>query len=166
MRRSLEHTVELDHKAFTAARSIMASAELQQVRLSRFHFSSNLDEARNKEADLSSSRRFSWKTDGSKLVIFFDLAIKGHQEDVTIVEVSAKIEATYEIPKESELSEFAIRSFAKSNGMLNVWPFWREYVQAATQRAGLAPLTLPLFRVVHKSKPTSKPLLASEPANP
>jgi preprotein translocase subunit SecB len=31
------------------------------------------------------------------------------------------------------------------NGIYNIWPYWREYVQTTTSRLGLPPLTLPVL---------------------
>ena len=40
--------------------------------------------------------------------------------------------------------EFA-GAFGKMNGIHNVWPYWREYVQSVSTRAGMPPVTLPLM---------------------
>jgi preprotein translocase subunit SecB len=96
------------------------------------------------------------------LTILFDLGIQGHHGEISVIEINATLEAIYSVPSGSSFTDLQIQSFARSNGMLNVWPYWREYVQAATQRAGLAPLTLPLFRVTHK--PTSPKKPQTEPA--
>ena len=152
MRRSLVHFVELSREELDGARALIACVELESVRLSRFKFVSDL-EARptpNGEVELSSSSRSEPILGADKLRINFDLGLKGHQENALIIDMSARIEAIYSVPKEHGFTLEQCKSFAKSNGMLNVWPFWREYAQAATIRAGLAPLTLPLFRVIHK----------------
>ena len=36
-------------------------------------------------------------------------------------------------------------AFGKINGIFNVWPYWREYVQSVSTRAGLPPPTMPLM---------------------
>jgi len=46
-----------------------------------------------------------------------------------------------EIPVSDELAA----AFGRLNGIYNVWPYWREYVQSASVRAGLPPVTLPLM---------------------
>ena len=38
--------------------------------------------------------------------------------------------------------------FAKSNGMIHLWPYARAFVQAASAQLGLVPILLPVFRVV------------------
>jgi hypothetical protein len=139
----------------------MSCVELQSVRLSRFGFTSNLPlQGLDSQIEISSASRFSSRKTEGQLVIFFDLSLKGHSKDVEVISVNATIEATYAVPNESEFSDFQVKSFAKSNGMINVWPYWREYVHAATQRAGLAALTLPLFRVIHKAGSQPKAVTA------
>ena len=47
-----------------------------------------------------------------------------------------------EVPNESQLE-----AFAKLNGIYNVWPYWREYVQSSSARMGLPPVVLPVLTV-------------------
>jgi hypothetical protein len=42
------------------------------------------------------------------------------------------------------ITEEAADAFGKMNGIHNVWPYWREYVQSVSTRVGFPPLTLPL----------------------
>ena len=35
-------------------------------------------------------------------------------------------------------------AFGKMNGIHNIWPYWREYVQSTVARIGLPPLVIPL----------------------
>lgn len=162
MLRSLVNTVELDQESFDAAKTLILCAELRSVRLAKFSFESNLADrsVTEAEAELSSTSDFSSTINDAELTILFDLGIKGHHGEIAVIEINATLEAIYSIPADSNFTDLQIESFARSNGMLNVWPYWREYVQAATQRAGLAPLTLPLFRVTHKPatpKPPTEP---------
>lgn len=153
MRRGLVHFVELNREQFNSVRALIACVELQSVRFSRFSFISHL-EARTDpdgEIEISSSSRSTPAIKDGILNITFDLGIQGHQKDVLVMSIGARIEVQYSVPKEQTFDAIQMKVFARSNGMLNVWPYWREYVQAATQRAGLAPLTLPLFRIMHKS---------------
>ena len=61
------------------------------------------------------------------------------------------IEATfilnYEVPSRQNFEDKNLHAFAATNGVFNVWPYWREYVQSTTTRMGLPPITLPVFRV-------------------
>jgi preprotein translocase subunit SecB len=52
----------------------------------------------------------------------------------------------YEIDSFQGLQKSNIEAFGELNGLYNVWPYWREYVQATTVRMGLPALTIPVFR--------------------
>jgi hypothetical protein len=165
VRRSLVHFAELDKEQFSAAKALIACVELRSVRFTRFSFTSNLGARTDPEGNIevSSSSRSTQTIDSGFLKITYDLGIQGHQEDVLIMNIGARIEVLYAVPEEQSFNDSQMKAFARSNGMLNVWPYWREYVQSSTQRAGLASLTLPLFRVVPKStKPKSKLIEQSE----
>lgn len=56
------------------------------------------------------------------------------------VTVKATIELSYKMTAEFEEAE--LDCFAKVNGIYHAWPYWREFVQNSTTRAGLPPLTL------------------------
>ncbi len=54
-----------------------------------------------------------------------------------------------------ELSPESIDSFAEKNVGFNVWPFWREYAQSTSMRAGMSPpLEIPF--IYHSSNNISK----------
>jgi preprotein translocase subunit SecB len=65
---------------------------------------------------------------------------------------SIKIDATflllYLFSTEQDFEPRCYEYFAQVNGALNAWPYWREFVQSATSRAGLPGVIVPLFRVV------------------
>lgn len=53
----------------------------------------------------------------------------------------------YQIPSFAGLRKANIVAFGEMNGLYNVWPYWREFVQATTVRMGLPALTIPVYRV-------------------
>ena len=62
----------------------------------------------------------------------------------TFYTIEAEFLVHYQI-EHGELSEEAIRLFAKFNAKHNVWPFWREYVFATCQRARVNPPEIGLY---------------------
>lgn len=52
----------------------------------------------------------------------------------------------YKVPSFDGLSKANIDAFGELNGVFNVWPYWREFVQNMTVRMGLPPLTVPVYR--------------------
>jgi hypothetical protein len=156
--RGLIHTAEMDSKAFDAARSVIVCVDLTSVRLSRFKFSTEISvDAGIDEVSLSSVYRYNPRVNEGTLIIDFDLGLRGSHNESVVLDLSARIEARYCVNASAELSDFQMKSFARSNGMLNVWPYWRYFVQETTQKAGILPLTLPLFRVLHKKLSGPKP---------
>jgi len=59
------------------------------------------------------------------------------------------IEATfvliYNLLEPIDTTETDIQTFGQMNGLLNIWPYWRELVQSSTSRMGLPPIRVPLL---------------------
>mgnify|MGYP006292270373 CR=1 FL=1 len=75
------------------------------------------------------------------------LAEPGEDEE-SVGEIYYTIEAEFMAHyhfEDGELSEEAIKVFAKYNTRHNVWPFWREFVFATCQRARLNPPEIGLY---------------------
>jgi hypothetical protein len=61
------------------------------------------------------------------------------------VQIDADFLLDYSVDKPSPVSDEMATAFGKMNGIHNVWPYWREYVQSISVRVGLPPITLPLM---------------------
>lgn len=89
-------------------------------------------------------------------------------EQKEFINIESRFAVTYKVPSFEELTEEHIDAFGEVNGTYNVWPYWREFVQNATMRMGLTPLTLPVYRprerhgAKHQSS-TARPEAASAP---
>lgn len=150
MRRRLVHTVEIDKKELDAARAVIACVELESVRITRSRFVTSMHGFPTAPVELATSSRTEEVTVEGSLCVVLDLVLRGYKDEDVLLEVSARIEAAYTIPPSSSFTPYQLKCFAKANGMLNVWPYWRDFVQSSVQRAGLPALALPLFRVIHK----------------
>ena len=62
----------------------------------------------------------------------------------------------YSVPTFEGIRKANVVAFGELNGVHNAWPYWREFVQSATTRLGLAPLTLPVQRPVTASGASRK----------
>ncbi len=51
-----------------------------------------------------------------------------------------------ELESEYSFNEEFLKIYLDVNLNYNTWPYFREFVQSATQRAGLPPLTLPFYK--------------------
>ena len=69
------------------------------------------------------------------------------EQDNVIFTIEASFVLTYECNSPELLDEGTIEAFAKTNGVYNAWPYWRELAQSMTLRMGLPTVTLPVFRL-------------------
>jgi hypothetical protein len=63
-----------------------------------------------------------------------------------LIRIEALFVIQYEVDSFKGLEKSNVGAFGELNGLYNVWPYWREYVQATTVRMGLPALTIPVFR--------------------
>lgn len=91
------------------------------------------------------------QTDDKPSKIVVELGMKatatydGNDSDPAIL-ISATFVLVYRL-KEAipDMSDEQLVAFGQHQGMLNAWPYWREFVQSATSRMGLPPLKMPLI---------------------
>jgi preprotein translocase subunit SecB len=134
----------------------MVCAELDSVRLTRCKVSIDVDEPISESNQVSLALKVKAdgkKTSESSLELTFDFMLTGDVGEGSNkgISITLRLNGAYRFPPDLVIEPFDIKAFAKSNGMLNVWPYWREFVQSITSRAGLPPLTVPLFRIHHKA---------------
>lgn len=67
-------------------------------------------------------------------------------EDVPDVDISAIFEIDYSVRDADALGDGDLEHFAFVNGTYNAWPYWRELAQGVSQRLGVPPLVVPVFR--------------------
>lgn len=81
-------------------------------------------------------------------------------EDPPDVEVWARFELSYSGLDPEQYSDKDLEHFAAFNSVFNAWPYWRELAQTTSQRMGLSPLVIPVFRLPNlvpaQSRPTRK----------
>jgi preprotein translocase subunit SecB len=142
----------LDRATHEEVRRLIACAQLQSIRFVKFALSLDLQEGSSaEEVELSTSAKSTGRLSASGMTLIFDLRVRGKSRERYVIDIVGRIEAAYNLPDSEPPTDQQMKAFAKTNGMLNIWPYWREYVQSATLRAGLPPLTLPLFRVMHET---------------
>ena len=79
---------------------------------------------------------------GVRLIKPKDVDDDTHNDHV-YVEIEADFFVSYEIT--SPLDNDHMRAFSESNGVHNIWPFWRQHVFDLVQRGNLPPIEIPLF---------------------
>ena len=92
----------------------------------------------------------SFDRENQKLQIHVVLGVRGaYEEDAELANPPLLIQAEYvldyTVDSKEDVGDEHIDAFSRINGVYNVWPYWREYVQSTTVRLGAPPLTLPLL---------------------
>jgi preprotein translocase subunit SecB len=62
----------------------------------------------------------------------------------------------YRVPPEYSLEQDVLDFFAKTNGMVHLWPYLRAFVANSCAQMGIATITLPPFRVQQPAKRLEK----------
>lgn len=62
------------------------------------------------------------------------------EEPEVLLEIAGNFSANYLIDQDAPPSKEAILVFVEQNGLLHVWPYWREYVQSSCSRIGIPPI--------------------------
>jgi preprotein translocase subunit SecB len=75
----------------------------------------------------------------------FALAVRGADQEAPMLSIEANFVIMYSLGKIDDIRPENIKAFAQINGVYNVWPYWREFVQSTVARMGLAPLTIPVY---------------------
>ncbi len=74
-----------------------------------------------------------------------------------VVESTCIFAADYRAPRGSKFSPLDVRAFTSTNALMNMWPYWREYIQSMAARANLPFVTVPLLQIRPASpRPTPK----------
>ncbi|HIJ71489.1 MAG TPA: hypothetical protein HPP87_09020 [Planctomycetes bacterium] len=68
------------------------------------------------------------------------------KSDKPLAKIQADMLLLYHIENLEGLTDEHFKHFADKNAVFNAWPYWREFVQSATARMQLPPLTLPTYR--------------------
>ena len=69
------------------------------------------------------------------------------------LEIRAEYWLLYSVAPVEGLTPDNIKAFGDLNGVYNVWPYWREYVQSTVTRMGMPPLPIPVFRPLDLKSP-------------
>jgi preprotein translocase subunit SecB len=94
---------------------------------------------------------FHFDAESLRLVVYPHLLLMVKEKDASpnnyFVKIEARFAIVYALRAAEGLDHEHFDAFAERNGIYNVWPYWREFVQSMTVRMGLPPLTVPVFRV-------------------
>lgn len=82
----------------------------------------------------------------------------GYEEAAqNVLNIEANFLLRYSVPSPEVLTPARIKAFGELNGILNVWPYWREFVQSMTVRMGFPALVIPVHRYGSMSLQRKRP---------
>jgi hypothetical protein len=135
------------------AKKIAKHVELETVVLRRADLTADFDPLEMPpELALTQGYRTQFQADRHaetgriSVIVDFQFNAKRDEGSADAVSLEATFLLIYTIDKELSLDPVCLEHFAGVNGPYNVWPYWRELVQTATGRVGLASVTVPVFR--------------------
>ncbi|CAN5895734.1 hypothetical protein BH23PLA1_BH23PLA1_24560 [soil metagenome] len=67
-----------------------------------------------------------------------------------VVAIECGFVLIYAVPSFEELDDEGLKAFARTSGVFNAWPYWREFVQSACTRLAVPTLRVPTFRLPSK----------------
>jgi len=80
------------------------------------------------------------------LIITFSLTASENEDDEkALLLFEATFWLKYLLVAPMELNAELVQLFGQRNGMLNIWPYWREFIQTMTARMDLPQLKVPLL---------------------
>jgi hypothetical protein len=154
----------------TLALSLAPKVEIDSVRLLASTIKSSLGD---NPFSLQVEYTFGAKTlaipETSKILVNTRLAVcaksNGDTPDNMRLRITADFSLDYTVKSLDGISDDVLNAFGKVNGIHNVWPYWREYVQSTVGRLGLPPLVLPILTGSKIAKIYEQITLNAETAN-
>jgi hypothetical protein len=134
-------------------KDIVASVQIGEVRLVGVEAKSGLSPSRAVSGQASANIEHRANMVGSvaetgEFTVMADLRFQVVPEGSTdpLFTLSAQFVVSYTLPPGFQCPPDALQAFAGSNGVFNVWPFFREIVHSTMARMMIRPVSLPLFR--------------------
>jgi hypothetical protein len=133
------------------ALSLAPKVHIEGLRLTDSTIKSNLtkeDVSLRVEYSLGAKTQANRETNKITVQTLLAVAAKSaSDEDTNCVRLSikAKFLLDYSVKSLEGITDEILDAFGKVNGIHNIWPYWREYVQTTTCRLSLPPLVLPVL---------------------
>lgn len=97
------------------------------------------------------SANFAKHEERNQFTVFTDFILevtsKDDPEKRSILTIQAVFALGYSVDQISNFSNENLDAFARTNGVFNAWPYWREFVQNTVVRMGFPAITIPVYRV-------------------
>jgi len=148
-------------------RRVISAVEMQHVRLVEASTKTTTRELHPRpEAHIATSVKLGERhRDGTFTVLpTIEVRVPGARSGTPpAIVVTATFELIYRLPRAVAPTQVELDTFARTNAIFNVWPYWREFIQNMFTRMTLPPLLLPLYRLRRPSDGKQKELSARKP---
>ena len=122
--------------------AIAPLTHIRQIRLTRSTIQSNsIAVAEASQLQFSFDAKTVLDREAGTLTVCTSLAVSAGE----FLQIDADFALDYSVEKSIPITDEVATAFGRMNGIHNVWPYWREYVQSMSMRVGLPPITLPLM---------------------
>ena len=164
----IKHTNVPDISSCPLCLEVTPKVELKHARQISGNFTQKLNvKPGPKSVTTDNATKVEVDKENLRMFVYVDFNLVAIQNDNPdpAVSVIASFLLVYELTDIDGLTEQHFSEFAKINGVFNAWPYWREYVQSATSRMGLPPLTIPvmcLYKPKKKKKRVSKTVINTQ----
>ncbi len=130
--------------------SVAPHASLEDIKMTGGVFEVEQRSADDVKEERELRPEFGHSITESKLVVDLHLETRlplDKEEGDDYLHIVGNFHIEYGISGDADLSEQAIKAFARINGLYNVWPYWREYMHQVMTRMGLQFSPTPLLTI-------------------
>jgi hypothetical protein len=89
--------------------------------------------------------------DEKKIFVYTSLSVKSDEgdggESGKNLAIGAMFVLAYSASSMEGIEDKHAEAFGSTNGIYNIWPYWREFVQNTSVRMGIKPIVVPVFRL-------------------
>lgn len=149
----------LPSQVLKAAGVLAARVSLEQVSIKEAYFNKAGNWEPETHPDINelsqsfTSEKYSFEESSNCLnvEVVFETKMQSPTEGAPGFEIRALFLACYRLnttPPPPDLYDLFFGSFSKSNALLNVWPYWREFASSCNDRMALPHWNVPVLRIV------------------
>ena len=141
---------------------LIAKIEIEEVALLEASVKRSIRSADETEARIQLNKRASLleRSDDGRFYVQAEIEfsiVEASGSEQPAVSIHTAFELTYRHPSDLEVTSQVLQEFAEINGVFNVWPYWREFIQSTMARMNLPVITIPVFRLATPSDVPSQP---------
>lgn len=149
---------------FAEAARVAQSVQILTVAQPRGSFDITAPNSKRRTGGIGDLRRVHVERDEETFLVQLELSREavlqeGEEPDARRFDFAATFVLIYQVADAVSFEDDELRSFGAINGLYNVWPYWREFIQSASTRMGLPALTIEVLKIGGGGGGAKKPVL-------